>query len=260
MHINDLKNSALSKISESNGSPLWNGSAWPGGSSSGMDLTLGLRHWIIGRESDNAALDLVDNTTWTWSGTAATAEGKLTRALSFGGSSYISRQLSGDHIFQDGFTRISWVKPASLPGGGSFLSSIGVFNVGHTAYQYQYPYSGVHRISGPISTDGVNDASAFTSLSAPLSTSGWTFVAQVYDPLGRAWSWRDADAISGNNTTAVRVYQKENPTIFVGSGSATNTLRWNGLVDSWAIWTRALTIPEIVWLWNSGNGRLFSEL
>ena len=92
MHINDLKNSALSKISESNVSPLWNGSAWPGtggGSSSGMDLTIGLRHWIIGREADNAALDLHGGATCTWVGTAATAAGLVGRALSFSGTSHV---------------------------------------------------------------------------------------------------------------------------------------------------------------------------
>lgn len=254
---------SLARIGESAGAPTWNGGAWPstgGGSGGGMDLTLGLKHWITGRESDHAALDLVTEDTWTWTGTAATAAGKLTRALSFGGANYISRQMSGSRVFSDGFTRVCWLKPTGTL-SAQFLSCFGVFPGGFIAYQYQSLYSSVYRMAGSVSSTGTSDMSGIANESDPLTVGSWVFIAQGWDPLGRAWSYNFVGGPSGAMVKPFKLYDTADPMVYIGAGGPSQgAYNLKADVDSYAIWTRSLSPQEIVWLWNSGTGRLFSEL
>lgn len=92
--------------------------------------------------------------------------------------------------------------------------------------------------------------------SGAVTRTNWHLVTITTTPGANGWQMYQ-------NTTLIKQATGQSSvtvpsTILVGASDG--TFRINGMMDEVNVWNRVLTADEIAWLYNSGNGRAYSEL
>lgn len=256
MHINDLKNSALSKISESNGSPLWNGSAWPGGGG-GPDtaaIKIGLEVWLD-CAADNAPVDLHAGRSCEWVGTPAGAEGKIGRAFSFNGTNQVNvlNYPTLQKKARSGWTCCAWVNASA---GDCYWAGANGDSALYARSWYAYINSAGSTCEYAFSNNGWN---WLHSVNAPCALNQWVFLAVVCDPLNLSWIGYGHNGLAVRATLTDTVNENalalaNNLYCGVAQGSAAL------LADGFAYWRRPLRSEELAYLYNDGAGRAYAAL
>ena len=175
--------------------------------------------------------------------------GKIANARSFNGSSsYIGvpQQVITDLITADAWTIACWVKHgAAIDTQGEYLfaggnggthlgAGIGI-NIKSTGeFRAFVGYSG----SAPIAES-----------SATVNDDNWHHVVATYD--GTNIQLYVDNVADGNVSAPSPTWSTANN---VEIGKLGSTRHWDGLIDEFAIYDRALNTNEIDLLWNSGNG------
>lgn len=237
------------------------------GGGGGLSLKTGLRHWIVGRESDNAAVDLHGGATCTWVGTAATAAGLVGRALSFAGSSHVL--LPADAARFDplpGMTVAAWVRSTqagTLSAVQYILGACKDYAANKRTFWIQLETA--RTISFKRSLDGtVTSASSNSVTGAPATAANaWALVVAVYSSqLGMHLYTLPASGGGNRNALASLAHHyNDDSRLAIGAFSETYTgERFVGLIDSVGVWGRALAPQEIAALWNGGAGLAYSAL
>lgn len=206
-------------------------------------------YWKLDESSGNAA-DSVGSRTLTNTDVTYTT-GKISNGAVFDGDSAKLVRSAEDLGITNAWTFTCWVKPAAADMNGKNIldirpntgavNYIGIQGVANMAVRALFFNS-----SGSVVKD-------YKSSNNALSNGNWTFICLSWD--GTNYNIY----INGNADNAVKT--KDN------SGTMTNTSRnlyigveagsgnwWNGMIDEFGYWSRALSSDEITALYNSGNG------
>jgi hypothetical protein len=108
--------------------------------------------------------------------------------------------------------------------------------------------------------DGASSAVASVTANAlgSPSTATWYFIVCGFD-LANNRSFISVNDGTVNTTTATGTPGTNTGTFEVGKSTGAAIFQ-DGRIDSLGFWKRVLTADEITWLYNSGNGRIFSNI
>lgn len=138
--------------------------------------------------------------------------------------------------------------------GWVYLDSVGVQRgiAGKytTVLEYQVYINTSNQIVFYVSSDGVG-STVVTNTATALSVSTWYFVCAWHDSVANTInvSVNNGTAASVAHTTGVR--NGSDPFTLGSEGLA---LYWNGRLDAWGVWKKALSASERTTLYNGGAG------
>lgn len=227
-----------------------------------MDLLDALISWWSLDEASGDAIDSHgDNDLTETSGTIASVAGKVGNARDFeaGDTEYFTIDSNDSLSFGDeDFTIGLWLNIESKP--GSTMYPLIKWRTSSPLREYYVAWAtGTDRFRFAVSPDGIETTNYVTWRSAP-STGTWYFVV----------AWHD----SVNNKLCIQV-NNESPQETAYSGGCNNSTSpfrlgansnsspsnyYDGLIDEVFIYRRLLTEAERTWLYNSGNGRSYSNV
>jgi hypothetical protein len=242
-----------------------NMSAWP--AASGFDKT-GLISWWSLDETSGTRADSHGTNDLTDVNTVGYASGKISNAGDFEADNNESLYIASNSDVTTGnidFTFCGWVYFESLTGAGTGKVVAGKYDtaLGREWLLYVEDASGgAENFYFAVSQDGsgITD-SVFMDPDPVVDT--WYFVV----------CWHD----SVNNTINLQINNGTPISKSYSAGVATSSARFalgallsnnspyapyamDGLIDEASFWKRVLTSDERTWLYNSGNGRGYSEL
>lgn len=217
---------------------------------SGSTLYTGLQaFWKLAEASGTRAdewgdNDLTDNNTVTGN------PGKIGNACQFtaANSEYLSVVDNAALSMGDfDFTIAGWVYLDSL---GVLRWAVSKYGSG-TTQEYGIYVDTSNRMNFFVSPDGTL-FTLVTNTSVTLTTGTWYFVC----------AWHDATAntinLSVNNGTAASAAHTtgvwNGPSSFLLGARAAGTEPWNGRLDAWGVWKKALSASERTTLYNAGTG------
>lgn len=233
-------------------------SAWPA-AVSGFDKT-GLVSWWSLDETSGTRNDSHGTNHLADSNTVLYGTGKISNAADFEATNSEYLSIADNASLRMGdidFTVCAWIKAESTAASGIVLSK---YDYGATQREFQLEVTSGAYAQFIVSNNGT----AITFLqwaTFPISTGTWYFMV----------AWHDATAntinIQVNNGTALSTAHTTGvlngtSSFAIGSrfNSGTPISFFDGLVDEVSVWKRVLTADERTWLYNSGNGRAYSEL
>lgn len=229
--------------------------------SDSQTLLTGLRSmWRMeeasGTRADSMGVnDLTDNNTVTSAtgkvGTAADFESTNSESLSRTAASCVGLAASG----RQSFTIAAWVQLESL-GGGNYRGIVTKQTA--TVVEYEFGLGTTDVLEFGMEDSGGNNGTV-VQWSSAASTATWYFVVAWYDAVAQTIN------IQVNNGTAQSQSFTFEPALngtgdfYIGSTAPFN-LPWDGLIDQVMFYNRTLSSAERSALYNSGNGRDFSDL
>lgn len=173
-------------------------------------------------------------------------------------SQYFEMANNGDIVLSaTNFTLAAW---ANLATTGGLRRIFGKGNISTPAtfeYALYFNNGAPGRFAFSVG-DGVA-ATTVTDTAVSVSTGTWYFVVAQYNAAAQQISI----SVNGNTpvTTAFTgTVLSGGNTLRLGNDPAGATRNWNGQLDSLGIWKRFLSFAEVTALYNSGNGRNFSQL
>jgi hypothetical protein len=220
-------------------------------------LTNLISYWKMDEASGNA-LDAHGSNELTDTNTVGSAGGKVNNARDFelSSSEYFTKADNTDLSTGDiDFTISCWVNFESLPGFPGIVTKDG----GSPNREYGIYYGaggGSNRIGFYVSAAGLTIVEIPADTLGSPSVSTWYFIV----------AWHDAAA----NTINIQVNNggvdslAHSTGVFDGAadfriGTLLGTEFWDGLIDEVGFWKRVLTSDERTSLYNSGNGKPYSE-
>jgi hypothetical protein len=242
-----------------------NMSAWP--AASGFDKT-GLISWWSLDETSGTRADSHGTNDLTDVNTVGYASGKISNAGDFEADNNESLYIASNSDVTTGnidFTFCGWAYFESLGGAGTGRVIAGKYDTNATIKREWLLYR--ERVGG----------TGFLTFAVSSSGTAITDTIQVVDPSLSTWyfyvCWHD----SVNNTINLQINNGTPISKSYSAGVATSSARFalgallsnnspyapyamDGLIDEASFWKRVLTSDERTWLYNSGNGRGYSEL
>lgn len=216
-------------------------------------LTTGLRgYWHLNEADTGERTDsspTASNTLSNINGVSWTSNGKIGNASDFerGSSqhlkieSYQTVGLGFDHSF----TLVGWIKREST-GSDMILASKYDYGVSDRAYRFQLTSGNNLRLI--VSPDGTyNSAYSAVGSSTLTSTSNWYHVAAVFDAgAQKIRLYLNGNLDAEHNVTYDTVHQSDAPFILGANlNNGQPTQFFDGLMDEWRVYTRALSQDEI---------------
>lgn len=205
-------------------------------------------HWKLDESSGNIT-DSAGSNTGTNTGTTTFTTGKLNNGASFNGSSqYFDMGTPASLNITGNITMSAWIK--TTQGSGTEGAIISNYNSGGSKCQYQMK---VYNSAGTITIRyNINNTSQQELQSVGSITSNvWTHVVGTYDgstirlyingKLDTSVSATQTPPSSGYGNTAI------------GRAGSYNGLYYNGMIDEATIWSRALSLDEILQIYNNGK-------
>lgn len=231
-------------------------SAWPA-AVSGFDKT-GLVAWWSLDETSGTRNDSHGTNHLADGNTVLYGTGKISNAADFEATNSEYLYLADNAALSMGdidFTLVAWVKFESSTADMIVLSK---YDYGASQREYQVLVNASNRVFLYVSGNGTT--TAYDSATGPIDGE-WGFVV----------CWHDATANTinvqvNNGTPSSTSYSggvlDGTATFAIGSrfNNGTPDAFFDGLIDEVSIWKRVLTADERTWLFNSGNGRSYSEL
>jgi len=210
---------------------------WP------LDETSGTRH-----DASSNGNDLADNNT------VAYATGVISRAADFERDA--TESLSIAHSLQQGLaitgslTLVGWIRPESVSANMSLVSKYAYGTANDRSYRLELLSSGYLRFI--VSPDGAfSESRDAVSSSATFSSGTWRHVAAVFDAAEqRLTLYCDGAACGTRTITYDTLYAGTAP--FVLGATTYNDAAYypfDGLMDDWRVYDRALSASEIHTLW-----------
>lgn len=195
-------------------------------------------------------------------GTPTYVTGLVGNALSIGDTSTALTITSASWMTPSGsFTVCGWVKPADGQTANN-QTIIGRWDtVGNNrSFALEIDSSGkaVFRFSDNGTTPGVTTAT--TNALANGAASGYTFIAGVFTASTNIKIYWNGSLDATYSTSIPAAVASVSASLEIGRRGATSTTVLQGQIDSVGFFNRVLTAAEITWLYNSGNGRAFSDL
>ncbi len=205
-------------------------------------------------QSANDSSHLTDHNTITF------AAGKVSNGASFvaASSQYASIAAGGGSPLLFGnedATFAGWIKFTTVSVVFDFLSNWDVSN--QQSYLLRMN-GGTNQIQFLISDTGANDTTI--THSTTVTTGTWYFVAARYDATNNLMRLRvdSTDETPVSQTAGFFSSTSDFALGAINPSSPTNFL--NGMMDEWGIWHAHKTDAELDWLFNSGNGRSYSDI
>ncbi len=242
------------------------GSSAGGGSSSGPSVRDGLKWWITS-DATGLPVDQHAGRAWTRVGSPVRIDGKLEAdAMLFAASptDRITSPILDDYTQPLGFSFCGWVKRISgtygyILGTTSYNESV------RSLYVFQDGAGSTAEIALYTSSGGARSANLN---SIPWNSSNWEFMCISYDRvrgllIGRNGNgtWHTLSTLTSElgGQVAPDIHLLTSGLFQIGnltnsSGDASSTA-----IDSIACWDRPLSAAEMVFLYNSGAGRKYSE-
>lgn len=220
----------------------------------GSNLLTGLQAWWCLNEESGTRYDAHGSNDLTDNNTVLYNTGVVSNAADFenDNAEYLSMADNADVSMGDiSMTIASWVRLESLTVRRYLIAK-------NHDYYTRYDAS-TNRFVFKVSADGTNYTTVSANNYGSVPTDTWAFILSWHDP--------DTDKIfiSVNDGSVNEVSHAGG----IYNGSYAFSLGWrigqagcymDGLMDSVALWKRTLTAAERTWLYNSGNGRAYSEL
>jgi len=218
--------------------------------------------WWRLEENGGTAVDAHgDNDLAETSGTIPAVTGKVNNGRDFerGDTEYLEIADNASLSFADeGFTIGFWAKIESTDATYT-AGALGKYNasLNKRGYLILVP-NGTTKFAFYVSSDGTTENTHYAQSTSNVGTGAWAFVI----------GWHDPDAnkiyISVNNDTPVEAAHsggcfKSNVPFRLGQFND-DTHHFDGILDEVFIYRRVLTADERAWLYNSGNGRTYSDL
>jgi len=207
-------------------------------------------HWTLDETSGQRADSSAWANTLTDHNTVGSALGQVGLAADLEADRY--EYLSIDDADQDGLdvagslTLVGWMRPESL-GRYQVMASKYEYAVDDRAYRLDLRYN--DNLKFTVSPDGylIPDYALVVSPSPPLNAGRWYHVAGVFDAAERTLSvYLDGELIGSRSVSYGAVYNASAP--FVLGAVLENgwpTQHFDGRLDDWRVYSRALTQEEI---------------
>ena len=109
-----------------------------------------------------------------------------------------------------------------------------------------------------VTSDGTTFATVNGTEVIPNLT--WSFIVATWEPTNNISVYYNGALQSTSNTSIPTNLRNSTTTLRVGSYNDEGTNSTLGQHDEVVLYSRSLSIPEILYLYNNGNGRAFSEL
>lgn len=174
------------------------------------------------------------------------SSGKFLQGVNFNGSNYISTATSTFNPSGD-FSLSIWIKPSSFV---SFMGILDKFTFGGVpaGWGLDIPLAGMG-FQNPRFTINTTIASYSVSGITSISTTTWTNIICIFSS-NTIYIYKNGTLENQSTTNGTLV--AENQALFIGGDNA-STLLYNGSLDAFNFWTRALTPTEISTLQNFQN-------
>ena len=222
-----------------------------------------ISYWKLDQASGNAA-DSAGSNTLTNNNTATYSAGKINNAanlvrasaqyFSITDGSQTGLDLSSDCTFA------GWLNFASLPDASydrAILSKADAANA-ERAYMLLATYNsaGNIRIRFGVSSSAGNFYAENSNANIPVSTSIWYHVVIVYTAASHSFQTYINGSASGTPVDIVRtsILNSSQPFILGRKWSTDADNNFDGSLDEWGIWARALSAADVTSLYNSGLG------
>lgn len=226
---------------------------------------------------DNNVLDSTPNAhNGTTVGSPSYVAGKQSNSINFQNDNtlrYVTVADSTDFSFTNGvndlpFSISFWVQNLAISSVGNWYVSKRSANF--TLGEWQIVYGSAGRIVVNIGSNGNMGANYISaeSILNPFGLNTWAYLTITYDGSATASGIKiyvnavDATSINSTVGTYVRMINTTAELSFgQGLWALNNAIKHRGYLDELAIWkNRLLTLPEIQFLYNSGNGTNYSNL
>lgn len=155
------------------------------------------------------------------------------------------------------FTICAWVKAESLGANAAIISKQ---DTGTPDREYLIGYAnGSSRFYITVSSDGsATTIEEADNLGAP-STGTWYFIVAWHDAVNDTLNIQVNNGTVDSQAYASGVHDSA-ADFNIGANNEGGNLYWDGLIDEVAFFKAVLTSEERTWLYNGGNGRVYSDL
>lgn len=223
-----------------------------GGFDSGALLTDMISWWSLDEASGNA-IDAHGTNDLSQINSIGSAAGKVGNARDFesGSPAYFAITSNASLVVGDiDFTVAAWVNGESLTNQDAIL---GKWGGAEASYILEYNASQFRfRVSdngGSVATD--------VSAGSSVTATNWYLVIAWHDATANTTNIQVNDATPVSSAHATGIYA--GTADFIVGYRASGGL-WDGLIDEVGFWKRVLTDDERTWLYNSGNGRAYTDI
>ena len=228
-------------------------SAWPAGGGIG---TTDLISWWSMDETSGTRNDSHGTNHLTDNNSVLYGTGKQGNAADFelSNSEYLSVANNATLAVGDiDFTVAFWINPETI---NTVQIPASKWNFGTGEREWDFRLSTTNKLGFRVSPDGSSNTIVEDTVTT-VSAGSWYYVV----------GWHDATAntinvqVNGGTVYSLSyssgVYTATSPLHF---GNQYSSGHYDGLMDEACFWKRVLTADERTWLFNSGNGRSYSEL
>jgi hypothetical protein len=236
---------------------VWNGAAITSVAGSTSLSTNLVSHWPFeetsGTRNDSKSTNhLTDNATVLYGtgvqGNCADFESTNTEYLSIADASQTGLDITGN------LSTSFWVKIENAPSSGVSMSVFAKYVTGGNQRGYALSYnnsSGTYQFTVRTSTNGT--ASTFGTVNYTLTAGSWFHVANVYTAAAGTWQIY-VNGVSAGTVTALGTSLFNNTAAFKIGYEADFDGAFDGLIDEFGIWSRAISAGEVAALYNAGTG------
>ena len=212
-------------------------------------------------EPSGARADSHGSNNLTDTNTVTSVTGKVNVAADFDGGNEESLEIADNDslsMADIGMTIGCWMSDIQV---GS-AATLDLLTKWGAAGNYEYAIQMVKSATGQkpqliVSGDGTNTTTIAASVE--ITDGNWHFIVAWHDPTANTINIQldNATATSASHTTGIF---DGNSKFCMAARSSGVTNVWTGSIDEAFIYRRVLTSAERTWLYNSGNGRSYSEL
>ena len=224
----------------------------------GADLKTDLVAWWDLEEESGVRYDAHGSNDLTDNNTVLYAAGVISNAADFtaANTEYLSIADNSDLSSGDvDMTLACWVNADSLASNPSIFGKW----VGPAKKEYYLRYTtdaGLNRYDWYWSTDCLATANVAANTLGLPSTGTWYYLIAWHDSVSDTISIMVNDGAADSTAAAGGCDQDHSFQMAALDGLA----NWDGQIDICAVWKRTLTAAEKTWLYNSGNGRQYSDI
>jgi hypothetical protein len=214
-------------------------------------------YWALDEASGNAVDSHGSNTLTETSGTIAATTGKVSGCRDFeaGDTEYFT--IADNTALSMGdidFSIQAWVNAESLAVSMAILGK----DLVTPSREYVMNYdNGTTQFSFFVSPSGTSAVVVQASNFGTPSTATWYHLIAWHDSVNNQIGIA-VNAGTPNTTSHTTGVQDSNGPFQIGARNA--GANWDGLIDEVAIWKKVLTSDERTWLYNSGNGRSYTDI
>jgi len=213
--------------------------------------------WTLDEESGNDVYESVREGSYTSTGAVVNSNGKINYCRYFDGSSDTINIGDQSWLEVTNITLVFWAKcidyTRSLNGG---IAKGFIFDNGaNSSYSIDFH-------AGDARWTLTNSADNYVRLSASISDNNWhmwTGTFASYEGSKNVYLYKDAVQQDSLTSSLIIDYSKANNNFAIGARDD-GSYSFYGYIDEVSVWNSALSVDNLEWLYNNGNGVGYSNM